>query len=521
VERPVEPDNERGRMMASQERPSLSQDKVPTISLTADEESFTPFSDSEASLSSSKSPDHSPRNSNLTLEQFTDIVLAQEKLEGPTEEESGERNILTSRAPARAGPAGAKLKPVVLTPRQSHPGLPLQDRRVRDHMRNKLEFVIRKNEEILENNEALKQVAIRKREKPQMSSMASQPSGPPSLPLNLSVRKDLLRPELADPLVGSASPKPNISVTLEKLLARHGGDLEITRKKKKDKMACVVLDSPPVVNMTPLYPRQTLSNNQIRGTKRIISPISNNNSDESELKANAKKQKVDAEIPEIADIVKKESAFDNPENSEKIKKIVSDFRIALQEDLHGNFPLHNAVLLGNSKLVTRYSTVLLALGKSVDIWNKQGLTPLHIAVNNNQPGLVSDLLKSGAAPGKKTSGGETCYHLAVKNNTVDCLALLLKFSPGQAEVNTFNDKGQTPLHMAVLTGNQALVKSLLAFGVNPDVQEARCGKTGLFLAVETAHQEIAELLLCYGASLTTTTYSGATPASLASEHNRN
>ena len=75
--------------------------------------------------------------------------------------------------------------------------------------------------------------------------------------------------------------------------------------------------------------------------------------------------------------------------------------------------------------------------------------------------------------------------------------------------------------MAVLTGNQALVKSLLAFGVNPDVQEARCGKTGLFLAVETAHQEIAELLLCYGASLTTTTYSGATPASLASEHNRN
>ena len=50
-------------------------------------------------------------------------------------------------------------------------------------------------------------------------------------------------------------------------------------------------------------------------------------------------------------------------------------------------------------------------------------------------------MKSGAAPGKKTSGGETCYHLAVKNNTVDCLALLLKFSPGQAEVNTFNDKG--------------------------------------------------------------------------------
>ena len=41
--------------------------------------------------------------------------------------------------------------------------------------------------------------------------------------------------------------------------------------------------------------------------------------------------------------------------------------------LYSSSPLHNAVLLANSKLVARYSTVLLALGKSVDIWNKQGL----------------------------------------------------------------------------------------------------------------------------------------------------
>ena len=323
-------------MMASQEQNSPSQDKV-SISLTADEESLTPFSDSEASLSSSKSPADSPRNSNLTLEQFTDIVLAQEKLEGgQTEEEAGDKNILKSRPPGRAGTAGAKLKPVVLTPRQSHPGLPLQDRRVRDHMRNKLEFVIRKNEEILENNEALKQVAIRKREKPGLVTMPGQPAAP-ALPLNLSVRKDLLRADLVDPTVRATAPSPNISVTLEKLLARHGGDLEITRKKKKDKSSSSVLvDSPPVVNMTPLYPRHTLPNNQIRGTKRFISPICINNSEESEVNANAKKLKVDAEIPKIADIVKKESALDNPENSEKIKKIVSDFRIALQEDLHGN-----------------------------------------------------------------------------------------------------------------------------------------------------------------------------------------
>ena len=46
-------------------------------------------------------------------------------------------------------------------------------------------------------------------------------------------------------------------------------------------------------------------------------------------------------------------------------------------------PLHNAVLLANSKLVTRYCTVLLALGKSVDIWNKQGLVILQIIMTGS------------------------------------------------------------------------------------------------------------------------------------------
>ena len=100
------PDNEKLRMMARQKYQGLSsnifvktsQDKG---SVQPDEESLAPFSDSEASLSSSKSPDHSPRNSNLTLEQFTDIVLAQEKLEGPgdtvavTVDEIVDRNTLT------------------------------------------------------------------------------------------------------------------------------------------------------------------------------------------------------------------------------------------------------------------------------------------------------------------------------------------------------------------------------------------------------------------------------------------
>eukprot|EP00092_Neocalanus_flemingeri_P001639 GFUD01001749.1.p2 GENE.GFUD01001749.1~~GFUD01001749.1.p2 ORF type:complete len:134 (-),score=28.26 GFUD01001749.1:377-778(-) len=55
------------------------------------------------------------------------------------------------------------------------------------------------------------------------------------------------------------------------------------------------------------------------------------------------------------------------ENSAVENKILTDCKLALQQDLHGNFPLHNAVLLSNVYLVKRFSLVLSALNKSVDL----------------------------------------------------------------------------------------------------------------------------------------------------------
>jgi hypothetical protein len=43
------------------------------------------------------------------------------------------------------------------------------------------------------------------------------------------------------------------------------------------------------------------------------------------------------------------------------------------EDIHGNCPLHTAVLLGNRKLVRRFAAVLAALGHGVDMANRAGM----------------------------------------------------------------------------------------------------------------------------------------------------
>jgi hypothetical protein len=54
-------------------------------------------------------------------------------------------------------------------------------------------------------------------------------------------------------------------------------------------------------------------------------------------------------------------------------RVASDLKLATVEDIHGNCPLHTAVLLGNMKLVRRFAAVLAALGWGVDLANRAGM----------------------------------------------------------------------------------------------------------------------------------------------------
>ena len=105
------------------------------------EENLLKLYDSDSSNSSYKSPAISPQNSSLTLEQFTDIVLAQEKIDNNSDneypvtiDESVEKspdsngrhiilplaktNTFQSYSQLKPTQSGQKLKVVVLTPRQ-------------------------------------------------------------------------------------------------------------------------------------------------------------------------------------------------------------------------------------------------------------------------------------------------------------------------------------------------------------------------------------------------------------------
>jgi len=61
-----------------------------------------------------------------------------------------------------------------------------------------------------------------------------------------------------------------------------------------------------------------------------------------------------------------------------VEKIHADCLMATVEDIHGNYPLHNAVIQNNLKLVIRYSLVLTAMNKTLDLINNQGMVRKYL-----------------------------------------------------------------------------------------------------------------------------------------------
>nr|XP_056703750.1 B-cell lymphoma 3 protein [Euleptes europaea] len=85
---------------------------------------------------------------------------------------------------------------------------------------------------------------------------------------------------------------------------------------------------------------------------------------------------------------------------------------------------------------------------------------------------------------KQDEDGDTPLHIAVvQENLPVAQRLVALFHQGQRDVDAFNNLRQTPLHLAVITDQPALVKLLLSHGASPMVLD-RNGQTALHLACE-------------------------------------
>ncbi|XP_069956928.1 serine/threonine-protein phosphatase 6 regulatory ankyrin repeat subunit B isoform X5 [Cherax quadricarinatus] len=157
----------------------------------------------------------------------------------------------------------------------------------------------------------------------------------------------------------------------------------------------------------------------------------------------------------------------------------------------------------------------LEAGAPVDGEEGALVTPLqHAAVTSNLC-LARILCDNNANLELRSSlhGGRTAMHLATVSGNEAMVQLLVAMG---SKVDSKDDQDKTPLHVAAETGNEALVELMLSCGSPVDAKDVT-GFTPAQYAAKEGHTRVLELLIAHGASLHTLDQDEATLLHLAAE----
>ena len=176
---------------------------------------------------------------------------------------------------------------------------------------------------------------------------------------------------------------------------------------------------------------------------------------------------------------------------ELAQQLIKDGANVVVRDGRKRTPLHYAA--------TKEVATLLML--DINASDESGNTPLHLAVQDERPQIVSFLIANGAKVNVKNNNGQTPLHIAVFNNRFSRLdnmqnieRLLLEHG---AEIN-IQDNKTTPLDIAVDLQLEDTVALLIS--KHPDVNsEHKYGRTLLHIAVDFKLKDVAKQLIAKGA----------------------
>lgn len=126
--------------------------------------------------------------------------------------------------------------------------------------------------------------------------------------------------------------------------------------------------------------------------------------------------------------------------------------------------------------------------------NENGLTPIMVAIANNDLDLVKYLYENGCTVIDTNNASSLCF--AIDNDNQDMFNFLIK---KKAKFNKIFDSKLVPLVKAVQLNRFEMVKILLNKGANPDLF-LNSNSTALYYAVKNNNPEMTRYLLEYEAS---------------------
>ena len=136
-----------------------------------------------------------------------------------------------------------------------------------------------------------------------------------------------------------------------------------------------------------------------------------------------------------------------------------------------------------------------------------GDTRLADAAMNQDKQSVRSLLQLHADVNATEADGTTAMHWAARLNDLEIADLLLGAG---ANVKAANRFGATPLSLASINGNAAMIQKILKAGEDPNRVASDAGDTALMLAARTGKPDAVKVLLEHGADVNKTNLEGQT-----------
>nr|CAH7719369.1 unnamed protein product [Callosobruchus chinensis] len=144
------------------------------------------------------------------------------------------------------------------------------------------------------------------------------------------------------------------------------------------------------------------------------------------------------------------------------------------------------------------------------------INELFATVRSGDANQVADLINKGADVNARDNRGNTPLHLAV---LADKLQVVEKLIEGGADVNAKNNHGATPLHWAALNQNVNIVEKLIEKGADINAKSSN-GDTPLHLATKNSHLDVLEKLIKEGANVNERNKYGNIPLHWAASYGR-
>lgn len=176
-------------------------------------------------------------------------------------------------------------------------------------------------------------------------------------------------------------------------------------------------------------------------------------------------------------------------NCEALQYLLTQAIDVNAKDSSGVTPLHEAVILGEEKIVA----LLCQEGVDPNIYDGEGFSPFERAVQINRGQMIAPLISAGADPRKFDNYGKTMACWAAHWENLEALEAILDCSGSK---NHYDKSGRSPLHFAVRAGCESIVRLLLK-KTQTDLHRAEntTKQTPLHYAAEFSSEEIVKILL--------------------------